>query len=191
MLRPRRRIRVRRQVRVAAFAAVGCAMAFAQVARIAAAQTPQVNRKSSFCTSWPKPEDWPAPEPYTMLLRPPDVRPPDAREFRTVLRAAATRPVDFAAYYTVVTWGCGSNCQVLALIDRRTGRVLFPDLPLALGASYAKESSLLIVNPPEAISEFYNGNLPPPPMRLFFSYFYEWDEANKSMDLVCTDEPNR
>jgi len=166
-------------------------MAFTSLPGVAAPQATPVKRKSYLCTSWPKPEDWPAPEPYAILLCPPDVSPPEAYEFRTVLRAAATWPVDFAAYYTVVTWGCGSNCQVLALIDRRTGRVSFPDLPLALGAAYSKESSLLVVNPPEAISQFYKGKLPPPPERLLFSYFYEWDEANKSMNLICTNEPNR
>jgi hypothetical protein len=47
----------------------------------------------------------------------------DARTFRTRLREAAPGGPNFAGRMTVVTWGCGTSCQTVALIDARTGRL--------------------------------------------------------------------
>jgi len=50
----------------------------------------------------------------------------DARTFRTVLREGAKAGPNFAGHYTVVTWGCGTACQRLAIVDALTGEVFFP-----------------------------------------------------------------
>jgi hypothetical protein len=51
---------------------------------------------------------------------------PQAQTFRTVLREAARKGPNFAGHFTVATWGCGTNCIVVAIIDARNGRVFFP-----------------------------------------------------------------
>lgn len=83
----------------------------------------------------------------------------DARMFRTRLREAAPGGPNFAGHMTVVTWGCGSSCQAVALIDARNGRVYFGPTA-SLGVKHRLDSRLLVVNPPEEIKEAY-GDKPP------------------------------
>jgi hypothetical protein len=46
-----------------------------------------------------------------------------AHEFRTAIRDGAKAGPNFAGHYTVVSWGCGSSCFQLAVVDAITGRV--------------------------------------------------------------------
>ena len=50
----------------------------------------------------------------------------DARMYRTNLRNAAKKGVNFAGHFIVATWGCGTNCSESGVIDARTGRAYFP-----------------------------------------------------------------
>jgi hypothetical protein len=50
----------------------------------------------------------------------------DARTFRTFLGDGAKKGPNFAGHFTVVTWGCGTACLRLAIVDARSGRVSFP-----------------------------------------------------------------
>ncbi|HEX3561010.1 MAG TPA: hypothetical protein VHU19_17550 [Pyrinomonadaceae bacterium] len=50
----------------------------------------------------------------------------EARNFRTQLREGAKQGVNFAGHYTLVSWGCGTACLQVALIDAKTGAVFFP-----------------------------------------------------------------
>jgi len=69
-----------------------------------------------------------------------------ARQFRTVLRRGAQKGPNFAGHLTVVTWGCGTSCIEVALVDARTGQVT----PSPIGAGYAVqhhlESRLLVID---------------------------------------------
>ncbi len=49
-----------------------------------------------------------------------------ARRFRTMLRQGAAQGPNFAGHYTIVGWGCGTACVELAIVDAKTGRVVFP-----------------------------------------------------------------
>ena len=51
---------------------------------------------------------------------------PDAKKFRTVLREGARTGPNFAGHYTVVTFGCGTACQRLMIVDAKSGSVFFP-----------------------------------------------------------------
>lgn len=83
----------------------------------------------------------------------------DARMFRTRLREGAATGPNFAGHMTVVMWGCGTSCQMVALVDARNGRVYFgPNA--SLGAKYRVESRLLVLNPPEEVKKDYGD--PPP-----------------------------
>lgn len=79
--------------------------------------------------------------------------------FRTRIRnAAAEVPPNFAGHYILEQWGCGSSCQMGALIDALTGKVY--ELPLsAWGVDYRIDSNLLIVNPIDPEDEFVPLNI--------------------------------
>jgi hypothetical protein len=46
------------------------------------------------------------------------------REFRTQIRRQAAKGPNFAGHYTLVTWGCGTQCTSFVIVDARTGRIL-------------------------------------------------------------------
>lgn len=46
-----------------------------------------------------------------------------ARLYRTNIRVAAKGGPNFAGHFTIVEWGCGSDCGGMAVIDEQTGRV--------------------------------------------------------------------
>ncbi len=77
---------------------------------------------------------------------------PDARQFRTALSRGAAEGPNFARHYTVVTWGCGTMCQQLRIVDARTGQVYEGPISM-LGVEYRLDSRLLVVNPPQAVRE--------------------------------------
>ena len=70
----------------------------------------------------PRFRDYPVREVYEG--RPARVRlTPDNRLFRTRLREAGRQRANFAGRYVVTTWGCGTGCQLGAVVDLKTGRV--------------------------------------------------------------------
>jgi hypothetical protein len=56
---------------------------------------------------------------------------PEAKMWRTRIREGARNGPNFADHFTVVTWGCGTDCTGIAIVDSRNGAVFFPK---ALGA---------------------------------------------------------
>jgi hypothetical protein len=51
---------------------------------------------------------------------------PEERRFRTVIREGAKQGPNFAGHYTIVEWGCGTECIQAAVVDSRTGTVFQP-----------------------------------------------------------------
>jgi hypothetical protein len=47
----------------------------------------------------------------------------EEREFRTQICRQAAKGPNFAGHYTVVTWGCGTQCTSFVIVDARTGRI--------------------------------------------------------------------
>lgn len=84
---------------------------------------------------------------------------PQARTFRTALSNGAKKGPNFAGSYTVVTWGCGSSCQQVAIVNARTGAVYMPGITAEADVKYQLNSRLLVVNPPENIAQY--GSNPP------------------------------
>lgn len=62
-------------------------------------------------------------------------------EFLERIRAAATRPPDFAGFYSVIQWSCGFVCQDLAIVDHRNGRISF--LPFSVSQCRGQSGSLV------------------------------------------------
>ena len=90
---------------------------------------------------------------YNGRPAPVNLNSPEARRFRTVLTNGARRGPNFAGHYTVVTWGCGTSCQSMAIVDARTGRVYMTGITASLGVKHQLNSRLLVVNPPEEIAQ--------------------------------------
>jgi hypothetical protein len=96
----------------------------------------------------PRWEDFPATERFAGTPAPADLGSrPWAREFRTVLRAGAAAGPNFAGAYTIVLWGCGTQCQRWAVVDARTGRVHGHPFDAELGVDFRRDSRLVAVNP--------------------------------------------
>jgi len=106
-------------------------------------------------------------------------RNPDARIFRTRLSEALAGGVNFAGHYIVTGWGCGTGCTNAAIIEARTGDVIWPDQFANIDASYGegysneqlefkKNSRLLIIHGrPGSRNE--NAKIPPSG-----DHYYEW-----------------
>jgi hypothetical protein len=80
-----------------------------------------------------------------------------AREFKATAREAIGKAPNFAGHYVVVTQGCGSPCQAVALVEVPSGKVYVAPFCTALGSDFRAESRLFIDSPPENILEYYNG----------------------------------
>ena len=110
---------------------------------------------------------------------------PQARTFRTRLREGAPKGPNFAGHYTIVTWGCGSSCQQLAIVDAQTGRVYFPkalstavysmmNSPDEAGLKYRLNSRLLVlVGWPNEEIDMEN---------LDGTFYYKWE--NNDLKLI-------
>ncbi|NDY91238.1 hypothetical protein [Ideonella livida] len=61
---------------------------------------------------------------------------PRSREFRTRLREGARRGQVFAGHYTLVSWGCGTACLEMAIVDLKTGAVHHPPALLGIDRNY-------------------------------------------------------
>ena len=93
---------------------------------------------------------YPAERLYKGKPAPPKLITPTQREFRTVLRKGERKGPNFAGHYTVVEWGCGSNCVSFAIVDAVNGRVYDTGMPAIndeypCGLLYRLESRLFVV----------------------------------------------
>lgn len=72
--------------------------------------------------------------------------------FRTQIRnQCKLEGVNFAGHYTIVEWGCGSDCQEVAIVDRLDGKIYYSNLPeinneIAYRLKCKPDSRMLILN---------------------------------------------
>lgn len=71
---------------------------------------------------------------------------PLAKTYRTVLRKAMTEGPNYAGYYRVAIWGCGSSCATFAVINLKTGRVIAPPKGTATVGGDAIEADNFLPN---------------------------------------------
>ena len=124
--------------------------------------------------------DYPVAEKFNGRVAPVKISGSQARKFRSALKEDAKVGVNFAGHYIISTWGCGTDCRELAIIDARTGAVYFtPSLLLVVGEmgqnedrlQFRKNSRLLIIV--GSRNEEGNGK-----------YFYLW--KNNRLQLIRT-----
>ncbi|HEY2933695.1 MAG TPA: hypothetical protein VGK99_18310 [Acidobacteriota bacterium] len=117
---------------------------------------------------------------------------PAARRFRTRLRRGSVKGPNFAGHFIVVTWGCGSSCQVHAIIDAKTGRVFFPlSHPTSEGACFRLDSSLFVTDPINRETwQGWKGDLPDWLKTRYFrwtgSHMIEIISSRAMFELPCT-----
>jgi len=95
---------------------------------------------------------------------------PKAEMFKTALREGVKNGPNFAFYYTVVTWGCGTECQSFTIVDVRDGKVYFPDVGSRWGIDFEEDGKLLITNPVKNIYETGGQDLD------MSSEYYVWED---------------
>lgn len=115
---------------------------------------------------------------------------PDADNFKTRLEYSLNEPANFAGHYVITYWGCGTMCQMVAIIDVHNGEVFFP-LTSSLGVCYRADSSLLISNPLDELTiEDFGEDMPD----WLKSGYYTWDgrqlqllmESRQAANIDCT-----
>jgi ankyrin repeat protein len=95
----------------------------------------------------PRFTDFPVAQVYKGVPQPVDLRSnPGAPSYRTRLREGARKGPNFAGHYTVVGWGCGSNCESTMIVDALTGRV-YDGFGDERGAEFKPNSRLVIADP--------------------------------------------
>jgi len=87
---------------------------------------------------------------------------PIGRTFPTVLRRGVRQNgVNFAGSFSLVEWGCGSDCRWFAIVDFRNGRI-YRDSSFVLprGAQYRADSALFVANPRYPDADNYLAEVP-------------------------------
>ncbi len=90
---------------------------------------------------------------------------PDAKYLKDKLELLVGREPNFSGKYILATFGCGTACQVVTIVDVDTGRITMP-VNSSDGSCYSKDSRLLILNP--YIANAYDEDLPD----WAFTYYY-------------------
>ena len=67
-------------------------------------------------------EDYPVSVEQVSVVKKPILSTRLAKQYKTAITTAMEQPVNFAGYYRVVTWGCGTDCRGFAIINKLTGK---------------------------------------------------------------------
>ena len=112
----------------------------------------------------PRFEDYPVEHVYRRKPVLPVLSKPEERRFRTVIGQGVTKGwgaadgvtgkelsgpgPNLAGHYTIITWGCGSQCLMAAIVDLKTGRVYPPPFHHGPGHSYFQVPWAFPMDPP-------------------------------------------
>ena len=107
---------------------------------------------------------------------------PDAARYRTIIKDGIAEGPNFGGHYTIISPGCGTECQQIIIVDQATGKVYSAPFVAAEGVKFVKNSSLLVVNPPEIIKEVYEDKVP----GWLSTGYYNWED-NKLIKLIEID----
>ncbi len=105
---------------------------------------------------------------------------PIAEQYRTVITEKYDElEVNFASYYVIVTWGCGSGCVTGAMVDTRDGVVYSMPEDKEWGGNGTfidskKESEILLT---VAVAQSPTGE------REQIVKSWEWDESSKKFEF--------
>lgn len=138
--------------------------------------------------SFPRFEDYPTSKDFTGKPAAPKLVRPADRQFRTVIRDGAAKGPNFAGHYTIVSWGCGSGCVSMTIVDARDGTVFqAPFRVLEWGMPLMKYEGRYAANEEhfEPLSFGLGSRLlivrGCPEEKNCASYFYEWQTPHFEM----------
>jgi hypothetical protein len=94
---------------------------------------------------------------------------PDVYIFRSRIREAMARGVNFGGRYVVASWSCGTVCQQHAILDAMTGAIVAFGLRTEAGLEYTLLSRLLITNPQKNVAPPDSADLSPLEVALRYS----------------------
>jgi hypothetical protein len=91
---------------------------------------------------------------YKGRLAPPDFKTdPKARLFKTEIRdQCKDYGINFAGHYTVIEWGCGTECESIAIVDRISGAIFYSGIRHSTGdeafngVKYKPGSRMMVMN---------------------------------------------
>ena len=118
---------------------------------------------------------------------------PDVYIFRSRIREAMARGVNFGGRYVVASWSCGQGCQQHAVLDAMNGAIVAFGLRTEAGLDYSLRSRLLITNPKKNVAAPDSSDLNPLEIALQYSRipreYYEVVEGNATSALhrVCVE----
>ncbi len=100
-------------------------------------------------------KDFPISEIYEGEIVDPDFETDEkAYTFRGAIKKGIKTSPNFAGHYTVILWGCGTDCQSGVVVNAKTGAIYW--LPVSeFRRDFRVDSSLLIANSPETIESRY------------------------------------
>jgi hypothetical protein len=75
--------------------------------------------------------------------------------FRTIINNAAAMEPNFDGKYKIIIFGAGSGITAYFVLDLNTGIVYEPHSPSYFGMDYNVNSSLLIINPPTEVIQYW------------------------------------
>ena len=149
-------------------------------------------RAADFPANPPRFEQYPVRGIYAGPLARPDVRSSTrSRIFRTMIREGAKSGINFAGHYTIVSWGCGSGCQGLAVVDAVSGKVHHPANLLAVDNNnvnfdeLAKDDEELVRFRPDSRLLIIIGGINEEPARRGISYFVWKNDRLKRIRFVA------
>lgn len=123
----------------------------------------------------PRFEDYPVKEKFRGKRARIDFRScPMARRFRTMLGVAADIGPNFAGHYGVNSWGCGTECVQIGIVNLKNGKVYMPGFAASLDIETRAESRLLIINPAAKLKEAFGAD--PPPDDVYRTRYYVWQK---------------
>ena len=100
-----------------------------------------------------------------------------AYQYHSTIQREANGPPNFAGHLRVITWGCGTGCHELSLVDLKTGMVwLMDEPPAVLGYEHRVDSTLLISDTPSMLPGWKVGD---PTAFTFSSASYVWDDSKQ------------
>ncbi len=109
-----------------------------------------------------------------------------AAKFKTKLIEGAKRGPNYAGHYTVVSIGCGTQCQESWVLEAQTGKIV-DKIPSVIGVKFQLNSTLMVVNPPdEQLKKAYEAH-PEQPLLGTMETTYQILKDNK-FDVVLKEK---
>jgi hypothetical protein len=126
-------------------------------------------------TAAPRFQDYPVPQKDAFRGRSAPVNfstDPDSLRFQTELNAGTAKGPNFAGHIAAISWHCGTNCQVTAFVNVRTGDIIRQSIISNIGVAFRQNSRLFIADP----SEQRDPDAPPDCISCGQTAYYLWQD---------------